>query len=157
MFLGVLHTGFSVSDLDRSVHWYTEVLGLRLLKRQHNDNRYTRTLVGMPEAVLEIAFLGFPEGRSVPSGPVLELISYLSPPGRSEVPPTNDVGSGHLALSVADLRGKYRKLRALGVSFRSPPVEITEGANAGARACYLSDPDGITIELIQPADGRTQS
>jgi hypothetical protein len=38
---------------------------------------------------------------------------------------------------------------AQGVAFRNAPVEITEGANIGGFACYLHDPDGITLELLQ--------
>jgi catechol 2,3-dioxygenase-like lactoylglutathione lyase family enzyme len=52
MIAGVLHFSFTVSDLERSVEWYTRVLGLALVHRQRQDNAYTRTLVGMPDAVL---------------------------------------------------------------------------------------------------------
>jgi hypothetical protein len=42
----------------------------------------------------------------------------------------------------------------LGVEFCSPPVAITAGANRGGFTCYLRDPDGITLELFQPAEER---
>jgi catechol 2,3-dioxygenase-like lactoylglutathione lyase family enzyme len=44
-------------------------------------------------------------------------------------------------------------LRA-GVAFVNPPVAITEGANRGGYACYFHDPDGITLELLQPSVAR---
>jgi catechol 2,3-dioxygenase-like lactoylglutathione lyase family enzyme len=44
-----------------------------------------------------------------------------------------------------------------GVLFRNPPVAITEGTNAGGFACYFEDPDGITLELLQPSPERVAS
>jgi catechol 2,3-dioxygenase-like lactoylglutathione lyase family enzyme len=64
---------------------------------------------------------------------------------------TNNVGSAHLALLVDDIHARYERMRSVGVVFRNPPVEITQGANAGGFACYLRDPDGITIELLEPS------
>lgn len=151
MWLDVVHTGFTVSDLERSVAWYRDVLGLDLIGRQRNDNAYSRQIVGMPDAVLEIAFLGFPAESAARRGQVLELVQYRSPAGRVLHLATNDVGVGHLALEVDELAAEYERLVRLGVRFRSLPVEIDEGHNRGALACYLLDPDGITIELIQIA------
>lgn len=153
MWLGVLHAGFTVSDLDRSVRWYQEVLGLELLARQTNDNAYTRQIVGLPDAVLEVAFLRLPGVDPAPSTHVLELMQYVSPAGGRVSGLTQDVGAGHLALMVDDLDEAYARLREADVRFVNPPVEIDAGANRGARACYLRDPDGITIELVQPAPG----
>jgi lactoylglutathione lyase len=149
MWLGVLHTGFTVSDLDRSVAWYTEVLGLELVSRQRNDNSYTRTIVGMGDAVLDVAFFRLPDAES-PSTHMLELMQYLAPQGGKSSGDTSDVGVGHLALMVDDIHKSYSHMKQAGVTFQNPPVEIDEGANKGAWACYLLDPDGITIELVQP-------
>jgi catechol 2,3-dioxygenase-like lactoylglutathione lyase family enzyme len=151
MWLGVLHAGFTISDIDRSVAWYTEVLGLELVSRQRNDNSYTRTIVGIDDAVLEVAFLRLPDAPEGPSNHMLELMQYVSPDGDKSSGLTQDVGVGHLALMVDDIQKTYSRMAQAGVTFRNPPVEISEGANKGAWACYLLDPDGITIELVQPA------
>ena len=61
------------------------------------------------------------------------------------------VGLLHLAIRVDDLQAWYQRLSAAGVEFRSPaPVPVSTGINAGASAVYLRDPDGFTIELVQP-------
>ncbi len=52
---------------------------------------------------------------------------------------------------VDDLDATYAELRARGVRFKSAPVDITHGRNAGAKAVYFFDPDDITLEMIQPA------
>jgi lactoylglutathione lyase len=89
---------------------------------------------------------------------VLELGEYVSPraPGPRPIP-TNDVGAAHLALMVSDVHERYERMRHEGVAFRNPPVAITAGANAGGWACYLHDPDGITLELLQPPDERLRA
>jgi catechol 2,3-dioxygenase-like lactoylglutathione lyase family enzyme len=62
---------------------------------------------------------------------------------------TMNVGSSHISLVVEDLQSAYAELDARGAEFRSPPVEITAGANQGGWGVYLLDPDGITVELFQ--------
>jgi catechol 2,3-dioxygenase-like lactoylglutathione lyase family enzyme len=86
---------------------------------------------------------------------MLELIEYTKQRDTEDHGlPTSRVGVAHLALLVDDIHERYARMRAEGVRFRNPPVEITEGANAGGWACYLCDPDGITLELLQYAPER---
>jgi catechol 2,3-dioxygenase-like lactoylglutathione lyase family enzyme len=155
MIAGVLHFSFTVSDIEQSVAWYRDVLGLELVHRQRQDNAYTKVLVGIPGAILEIAQFKVPGVSPGASTHMLELVEYVTPRGRDlgELA-TNSVGCAHLALLVTDLPARYERLRALGVEFRNPPVEITEGVNAGGSACYFSDLDGITLELLQPSPAR---
>ena len=55
-----------------------------------------------------------------------------------------------MSLLVENIQEAYSELKVKGVEFRSPPVEITHGANRGGWGVYLLDPDGITVELFQP-------
>lgn len=75
----------------------------------------------------------------------------MSPPGERPSLSTANVGTAHLSFVVTDIDAEYRRLAGHYVDFVSPPVDITEGMNTGGRACYLRDPDGITLELFQPA------
>jgi len=147
--VAVLHFSFTVSDLDRSVAWYTDVLGLELVHRQIGDNDYTRTLIGMPNAVIDAAQFKLSGVSPGASTHMLELVEYLAPPGEVLPLATNNVGVGHLAFIVDDLAREYTRLCAAGVQFRNPPVPITAGANFGGAACYFADPDGITLELLE--------
>jgi catechol 2,3-dioxygenase-like lactoylglutathione lyase family enzyme len=82
---------------------------------------------------------------------VIELFQYLAPSGRVADVESKNVGAAHLCFIVDDLDALYARLRAEGVdSFVSPPVEVDTGINAGGRALYLRDPDGIRVELFQP-------
>jgi catechol 2,3-dioxygenase-like lactoylglutathione lyase family enzyme len=146
----VLHFSFTVSDIELSVDWYTRVLGLELVHRQRQDNEYTRKLVGLPGAVLEVAQFAVPGVPPARSTHMLELVQYVVPKGRTpEALPTNDIGVAHLALMVTDIHARHARMSEQGVAFRNPPVEITAGANRGGYACYFHDPDGITLELLQ--------
>lgn len=156
MLAGTSHFSFTVADTDASCAWYERILGLRVVHRQRQDNDYTREFVGVPDAVLEIAELELP-GTSAGGHPILlELVEYVQPKGAAVAPAVNDVGGAHLSLVVDDLEMEYERLRAAGVQFRSPPVRITEGVNEGGHICYLSDPDGITVELFQPRPSGSQ-
>jgi catechol 2,3-dioxygenase-like lactoylglutathione lyase family enzyme len=147
----VLHFSFTVSDIERSIDWYTRVLGLELVHRQRQDNDYTRTIVGIPDAVLDVAQFVVPGVPPARSTHMLELVQYVAAAGRRPAPqPTNDVGVAHLALMVTDIHDRQAALAEAGVPFVNPPVEITAGANRGGFACYFHDPDGITLELLQP-------
>jgi catechol 2,3-dioxygenase-like lactoylglutathione lyase family enzyme len=158
MIADVLHFSFTVSDIENSIDWYTRVLGLELVHRQRQDNAYTRTLVGMPDAVLEVAQFAVPGVAPARSTHVLELVEYVQPPGASlGIVPTNSVGAAHFALLVTDVHDRFGRMRDQGVSFRNPPVSITEGANKGGYTCYFTDPDGITLEMLQPSPERLRA
>lgn len=146
----VWHAGFSVSNLERSISFYRDVLGLELRHRQTGDNRYTRTLVGYDDAVIHVAQFTI-RGQSPPSGHVLELIEYETPRGEAIAASNARIGSAHLAFEVDDIWAMAAQIVESGGSLVSEPVAITAGINAGGWAMYLRDPDDITLELIQPA------
>lgn len=154
MIADVLHFSFTVSDIEKAVPWYTEVLGLELVLRQRQENTYTQELVGIPGAVLEVAQFKIPGVDPRYSTHVLELVEYVEQRGEHPPLPTNNVGAAHMALYVTDIHERYERMVAQGVQFKNPPVEITAGANKGGFACYLTDPDGITYELLQPSPAR---
>lgn len=143
---GADHTSFTVSDLDRSLYFYVDLLGLELLHlRPRITSNYFRGVIGFPAAVVKGAFLRIPG-----SAHRLELFEYLEPRGTPADVRTNNPGSAHLALLVEDLQEAYEELVAQRVRFRSPVIYLDEGPNAGGYAVYILDPDDITIELFQP-------
>jgi catechol 2,3-dioxygenase-like lactoylglutathione lyase family enzyme len=147
---GVWHVGFSVRDIEASIRFYSEGLGLRLVHRQSQDNEYTHALVGYPDANLNVAQFAIAGGDAPASGHILELIEYVTPRGEQIPPENNRIASGHLAFEVDDMDGMVARLCGLGARFVSDPVAITAGINKGGRTVYLYDPDGVTLELLQP-------
>lgn len=147
---GVWHFSFTVSDMDRSVDFYSRVLGLELVHRQEQSNAYTAALVGFPAASLRIAQLRVPGQQRGISSHDLELVEYVEPRGIPHGGERNRPGASHLAFTVQDAHAEYERLRAEGVQFVSPPQAITAGVNQGGYTCYFVDPDEITLELVQP-------
>lgn len=151
MILGLWHMSFTVSSLDAAVQWYTKVLGLEHVRSQVQDNEYTRRLVGFPDARLKIAQLRIPNLTIPISRHHIELVEYEHPRGPVVPLQTNSPGVGHWAFIVDDVHREIARLQALGVRFKSEtPNVITEGFNRGGSTIYFLDPDGITLELIQP-------
>ena len=157
MIIGVLHFSFTVSDIEKSVRWYTDVLVLELVNRQRQDNDYTKKLVGMPEAILEVARFRIPDAPLNASDHILELVQYVAPIGEVGPLATNTPGIAHFAFLVDDILERFNRLSGLGVSFRNPPVTITEGTNRGGMVCYFHGPDGETLEFLQPSPEKLQS
>ena len=147
----IFHVGFVVRDLDASLRFYCDGLGLVLRHRQQQHNAYTASLVGYEDAALEIAQLRLNDAEPPPSGHVLELICYERPPSGPVDLERSTIGAGHLAFVVDDIFETAERLRSLGARLINGPVRITEGINAGGWVVYLHDPDGICLELLQPA------
>jgi len=142
---GLHHTGYTVSDLDRSVAFYGDLLGCEVIATQEKEGGYLAAIVGYPDAHVRMAHLRVPGSEHV-----IELFEYMAPQGgKADVEPRN-VGASHLCFVVDDLRALYERLRGRGIaSFVSPPVDVDTGINRGALGLYLRDPDGITVELFQ--------
>jgi lactoylglutathione lyase len=120
----LIHTCYRITDPERSVAFY-EALGLE--KRRESPIR--------DEAVNY--FLGVP-GKELPE---LELTHNFGVDSY-EI----GTGYGHVALTVDDLDATLEELAAQGIEPEKPPYSIREG---GSRLCFVRDPDGYRIELIE--------
>lgn len=123
----LLHTMLRVVDLDRSIAFYTEVLGMRLLRRtDYLEGRFT------------LAFVGYqPESE----GAVIELTHNWDV---TAYEPGN--AFGHLALGVADAAAACERIRAAGGKVVREAGPMKHGSTVIA---FVEDPDGYKIELIQ--------
>lgn len=145
--LATNHTSFTVSDLDRSLAFFREVLGFEVTSRAPRDSRMIEAVTGVPGADVVIAYARGP-GHSV------ELIQYLGPADRASVRPRPcDVGFAHIAYDVDDLDAALAAAAAHRFRPAGQPVSVDRGPNKGARVVYLRDPDGITVEFIQRPEG----
>jgi catechol 2,3-dioxygenase-like lactoylglutathione lyase family enzyme len=151
MILGLWHVSFTVRDLEASVKWYTEVLGLEFVRSQDQRNEYTSRLVAFPNAHLKVAQLCVPGQTVSISRHHIELVEYVHPRGEDIPLDTNRTGVGHWAFIVDNIHAEFTRLKALGVHFKAEePVAIEAGVNKGGYTVYFTDPDGITLELLQP-------
>jgi catechol 2,3-dioxygenase-like lactoylglutathione lyase family enzyme len=142
--VGAHHTSFTVADLDRSVAFFRDQIGLEVVSVREIRDGYFGRIVGFPGCVVQAALLRIPG-----SGHHVELFQYLEPPGRPHQPRPCDPGSCHLSLLVDDLPALYQQLRGQGVAFVGEPVLVEAGPNRGGYGVYLQDPNGVLIELFQ--------
>ncbi len=122
----LIHTCYRISDIDRSVDFY-EKLGFEELRRMPIRDEAINVFMGLPG-----------------DGPRLELTFNH---GRDE-PYEIGTGYGHIAVHVEDLDGALERLNEVGIEPEKPPYQVREG---GSRLCFVRDPDGYRIELIERA------
>jgi lactoylglutathione lyase len=139
------HTGFTVRDLDRSLAFYRDALGMKVVFEQEKQGGYLAKIVGYPTAHVRMAHLEFEQG-----GHRIELFEYVEPPSRGDAGEPRDVGITHVCLAVDDIEAAFERATAAGADPISPPVLVDTGANAGGHGAYVRDPEGIIIELFQP-------
>ncbi len=141
---GFWHAGITVSDLDRSLAFYVDALGLELVRRQPTSSVAERIWC-MPGAEGDVAFVAIPGTDAV-----LELTSFSGVETHPASARPCDPAHGHICLYVDDLDATYARLEALGYTSRAGEVvTIPEGPLAGAKAVYMIDPDGFHVELYE--------
>lgn len=123
----ILHTMLRVGDLDRSIKFYTEVLGMRLLRR--ND---------YPDGKFTLAFIGYQDESE---GAVIELTHNWGVESYEL-----GTGYGHIALEVEDAYAACAEIKARGGVVTREAGPMKHGTTVIA---FVQDPDGYKVELIQ--------
>lgn len=125
----ILHTMLRVGDLDRSINFYTNVLGMKLLRKSENEEfEYT------------LAFIGYAEESE---SAVIELTYNW---GTSEYDLGN--GYGHIAIGADDIYAACEEIRLAGGEIIREPGPVKGGT---VEIAFVKDPDGYSIELINSA------
>ena len=129
----IRHTMLRVKDLDRSIAFYTEVLGMEVFRRRDNEGgRYT------------VAFLGY---GSEASDPAIELTYNWGQDDGYEL----GTGFGHIAIGVPDIYGVCARVEAMGMEVPRPPGPLKHSGPNGPVIAFIRDPDGYAIELGERA------
>jgi lactoylglutathione lyase len=129
----LLHTMLRVGDLQRSIHFYTEVMGMTLLRTSEN-----------PSQNYSLAFLGY---GSNPEHAELEL-TYNHGVSNYEM----GTAYGHIAIGVPDATAACEKIRTHGGKVTREAGPVKGGTTVIA---FVTDPDGYKVELIQRAETAT--
>jgi lactoylglutathione lyase len=124
----LLHTMLRVGDLERSLRFYTEGLGMRLLRRvEFSEGRFT------------LAFVGY---GAESEQAVLELTHNWDQQGPYEI----GNGYGHIAIGVTDIQDLCERLEKAGARIARPPGPMKHG---GTVIAFVEDPDGYKVELVE--------
>lgn len=144
------HVNIVVTDLDRMLAFYRDVLGLAETKRATIEGEWIGATVGLTGVNADVVYLDFP------AGPRLELIRYNRPaidrPANVHRP--NAPGLRHLAFRIDDIDSTVAKLRVAGVKFFSdvqavPDSQVTYAGGIRKRLIYFPDPEGNLLELCE--------
>jgi len=150
MIRAIDHINIVVADLDRSVKFYTEVLGFAKTKEAFLEGDWIERIVGLRGVRARVAYVVAPAGE-----PRLELLCYAAPAGGAVAANSraNTVGLRHLALRVENMTAMTARLRGAGVTLFSEPVRVPAGVvqhEAGEKTLvYFLDPDGVILELAE--------
>lgn len=153
MITGVHHFSFSVQDIDRTIDFYTRVLGVKLQSRTRNKYDTLGTAlfgtkwgINQEHADLELAVVNI-------GGTRVEFIEYRDPPNQPYHKNPSIAGSAHLCFKVDDIEETRTRLEAAGVEFHAPIDSFMEEGRIEWKWCYFRDPDGIILELVEQKQG----
>jgi lactoylglutathione lyase/glyoxylase I family protein len=147
--LNLHHVAITVPDLDAAIDWYTNVLGLRVSRREAETD-VNPAAIGLPGE--KVRLKGAELAVNGGGGPFVELHEFISPTGTAGRR-VCDTGISHFAFFTDDIHAEYRRLHELGVIFSSPPQCIAEGGLAGDWWAYFKDPWGNQLHLVSHPAG----
>ena len=136
----VAHTGITVSDIDRAVRFFRDVLGMPVTEPVFMDDPVMEGCTGVAEAAMHVAFVELP-------GHKIELLQYVRPLQRTrlELRPC-DAGHMHISLQVKGIDDVVRRMSEAG--FRAAgPIQFLD-VEGGFRLIYTYGFDGLVIELM---------
>ncbi len=141
--VAVDHTGITVSDLDRSIAFYRDILGLEVTEKIPCRGELFEKITGVPGAEIDIAYVRAP-------GHQIELLCYRNPADRvrSTLRPC-DSGAMHLTFRVEDIGAVVEAARVAGFEAVNPIQTVADGPRKGLRGIYARDPDGVVLEFLQ--------
>jgi glyoxylase I family protein len=129
--LGFEHVNMVVSDLDRTLHFYVDLVGFRLKVRKQTPNGGQVAFIETKGAQLEIF-----QPKEKPRTP-------------ARLVPRDEAGIGHIALTVDDVDETYRRLSAAGVEFTEKP-RLAINKEILYQVAFCKDPDGMLVEFGSP-------
>jgi catechol 2,3-dioxygenase-like lactoylglutathione lyase family enzyme len=144
---GLHHFGITVKDLDASVRFYHDILGLEFSTEPSPwfDGPGLGPAVGVPGAALRQVCLKLGDSS-------FELLEYRTPPSETDEPLKSHCrGASHVGFLVDDIQAKKAELESKGIEFYSDVNVVDEGVLAGWRWVYFEDPDGYPLELVEVA------
>jgi len=136
------HTAFTVSNLERSIAFYRDLLGMKVLWDSVEAGLQFKgpvcdKITGCPGTEQHLVYLGVGEG-------ILELVEYTPTGKLLKDNKASDIGASHICLKTDDINTLYEKLRANNVAVHCPPQN-----RGGLSVFYFRDPDGIILEAIE--------
>ncbi|KPL47900.1 glyoxalase [Xanthomonas axonopodis] len=140
------HIGFAVSSLDDAIRFWTEALGFTLERQAEMGGDFLHQVTGVDDPSVRTAIVKAPDGF------IVELLQYSKGRRNGQSPDSaGAIGAAHLALTVRDIHAAISRVEAAGWRAKGEPLPIPAGPRKGTLTAYVSGPDHISIEFMQPA------
>jgi catechol 2,3-dioxygenase-like lactoylglutathione lyase family enzyme len=136
----VRHSGIVVKDIEASLHFYRDLLGLKVSKRMNEQGEYIDRVLGLKDVKITTVKLAADDGG------MIELLYFGPHQGKSQNLGIYQEGLTHIALTVDDLDSEYKRLSDAGIVFISPPQLSPDGS---AKVAFCRDPQGVFVELVE--------
>ena len=138
----VRHFGIVVRDMERSLLFYRDLLGLRIVSSMAESGAHLEQMLALPNVLVHTVKMTAENGSAL-----VELLEFESHPDESPQPRTIcSLGPTHVAFTVENLDAVFGRLSRQGVRFNSPPQRVPDGR---AKVAFCRDPDGTPVELVE--------
>jgi catechol 2,3-dioxygenase-like lactoylglutathione lyase family enzyme len=140
--------GLVVRDIEKSLKFYRDILGLVVFKREMEEGPFTDEFLAIKNVKVESIKLKIP---NEPNGSAIELLQYYSHPDDAvtqfpEPISSNKLASAHFSFTVKDIESLYNRIMAAGYVCNSAPLLAPHGR---VKTMYCHDSDGISVEIAQ--------
>lgn len=137
----IRHIGIVVSDLEKALHFYQDLLGLKVVNKMVESGNYIDKISGLKNVRVTTVKMAAEDGNLV------ELLCYHS--HKREITFKKnicEIGVSHVAFTVDNIDVEYKRLLKAGVQFNAPPQISPDGY---AKVTFCKDLDGSLIELVE--------
>ena len=139
----VRHIGIVVNNIENSLKFYRDLLGLKVIKDMDEQGVYIDNMLSLDDVQVKTVKLSADTGNTL-----IELLDFKSH-NDNEVRNFYTIGASHIALTVDNLEDLYKHLSANNIKFNAPPQKSPDGI---VKVTFCNDPDGTPIELVEIID-----
>ena len=141
MIAAIRHVGLVVTDIDKSIKFWCETLGFKVMRQMEEMGPHIDAMMGLKDVRVTTAKLSAPDGN------MLELLCFQSHPDKArwEGKPYS-TGFTHIAMTVNDIDETCSRLRKLGVHLPAEPQLSLDGR---VKVIYATGPEGVLLELVE--------
>ena len=141
MLTEVRHIGIVVKNIENSLKFYRDLLGLQIQRAMNESGEYIDTMLGFKDVKVKTVKMSAPNGLTL-----VELLEFDVPSGSNLPHHVNDLGASHVAFTVSNIDEVYDKLKQSGIKFNASPQLSPDGY---AKVTFCLDPDNTPVELVE--------
>jgi len=141
--IGYRHTGIIVKNMEKSLYFYRDILGLEVVQNYSDGTDYINKITGITNADVHMIKLKAKDGT------IVEILEYRNHPTELMEQQIYNAGACHIAFQVKDANQTYNILKDKGITIISQPILSSEGI---AKVFFCLDPNNVRIELVEMLD-----